>query len=452
MSNEQLTPMDPSVRKGTMLFQNPGGLITYEYGGIPHESAVYRTSAWIGTVLNMSPIIDVVGPDAIKFLDSICVNDFSKLGYTGIRHAIICNDKGYILTDGVVMRVNEDRYRTYWLEPPLTYLLSQTDLNVHGEDISGKEYFVQVQGEKSLEILEDAFESDLHDIAFAKHRSADMDGRTVNVLRLGMSGNLAYEIHGPMEDYEYVYEKVVASGEKFGAALQGLHTYNFFNHTEAGFPNINLHYPMPWHESGAGLDEWVEQHPAESIYNYRRQLTGSMGNDIESRFMTPYDVGWGFLVKFNHEFTGRTALEEVARHPRRQVVTLEWNAEDVGKVYATLFIPGEEPCEDISIQSDLYPVESFSTGRWIYRADKVLADGKEIGVSSGRIISYNYNSMISLGFIDPAYAEEGTELTVVWGTPGTRQMDVRVKVARFPYNQDLVRNEDKDVEEIPHRF
>ena len=24
--------------------------------------------------------------------------------------------------------------------------------------------------------------------------------------------------------------------------------------------------------------------------------------------MTPFDVGWDFLVKFNHEFTGREAL------------------------------------------------------------------------------------------------------------------------------------------------
>jgi hypothetical protein len=57
--------------------------------------------------------------------------------------------------------------------------------------------------------------------------------------------------------------------------------------------------------------------------------------------------------------------------------------------------------------------------------------------------------MISLGFIDPACIQEGRELTVVWGTPGTQQMDVKVRVARYPYNKDLVRNEDRDVSEIP---
>ena len=68
---------------------------------------------------------------------------------------------------------------------------------------------------------------------------------------------------------------------------------------------------------------------------------------------------------------------------------------------------------------------------------------------SGKIISYTYNSMISLAFISAEYAKEGTELEILWGTPGTRQMKVRAKVARFPYNQDYIRNEKRDVSDIP---
>ena len=73
-----------------------------------------------------------------------------------------------------------------------------------------------------------------------------------------------------------------------------------------------------------------------------------------------------------------------------------------------------------------------------------------IGITSGRIISYTYNSMISIGFIDPKYASEGTELSILWGTPGTRQMKIRAVVKKLPYNSDYIRNENKDVEEIPH--
>ena len=55
--------------------------------------------------------------------------------------------------------------------------MSVTDLDVHGEDMTGMEYFIQVDGEKSLEILENAFNQDLHDIRFTTHRQIDVDGK-----------------------------------------------------------------------------------------------------------------------------------------------------------------------------------------------------------------------------------------------------------------------------------
>lgn len=442
---------NPAMEGASLLYQMaPGVLLPYEYEGVKTESSVYQTGAWIGTSLMLSPIYDVYGPDVIKFFNSICVNDFSKLGMTGLRHAVICNEKGQILTDGVAIKVAEDRIRTYWLNPPLAYLAENSGMDIQVEDLTGKEYFIQIDGEKSLEILEDAFQADLHDIRFARHRIQEVEGRKVNVIRLGMSGNLAYEIHGSMEDFSFIYDKVWESGQKFGAKKQGLHTYNLFNHTEAGFPNINLHYPLPWFESGEGLANYLYQRPQTAFYNIMRSLQGSVGNELESRFMTPYDVGWGFLVKFNHEFTGKAALEKISKEAHRTCVTLEWNADDIAAVYATRFRPGEEPCEDISTVSDAFLNDRPAGQGFVYRADKVFAGEKEIGLSSGRIISYAYNSMISLGFIAPEYAAEGTELAVLWGTPGTRQMKIRAKVVRFPYNSDYIRNENKDVEEIPH--
>lgn len=243
-SNEEVK--NPAAEDATLFFQMaPGMNIPYEYSGVKHEMEAYQTSAWIGTTLMISPIYDVIGPDAVEFFHSICINDFSKLGMTGLRHAVLCNDEGQILTDGVVIKIADEHYRTYWLNPPIDYYMQNTNLDVRGEDKTGTEYFIQISGEKSLEILEDAFQADLHDIKFAKHRKESMDGHEVEVIRLGMSGNLAYEIHGPMEDYDYVYRKVWESGQKFGARKLGMHAYNLFNHTEAGFPNIHLHYPEP---------------------------------------------------------------------------------------------------------------------------------------------------------------------------------------------------------------
>ena len=428
-------------------------VLPYQYTGYKDEILASKTSAWIGLSLMMSPIYDVKGPDAVKFLNSICVNDFSTLKEKGIRHAVICNDKGQVLTDGVVIKIADETYRTYWLNPPIDYFVKTSGMRVEGVDMSGQEYFIQISGEKSLEILEKACETDLHDIRFATHRMTKIDGKAMRVLRLGMSGNLAYEVHGPMQEFDEVYKKIWEAGQSFGAKKLGYQTY-CMNHTEGGFPNILIHYPMPWFESDPGLAEYCKANLHLGVFNYNRRLYGSVGEDLQIRFVTPYDLGWGFLVNFNHEFKGKKALEEISKNPQRTVTTLEWNAEDIASVYASQFKGREvEPCERIDAEPlDMYFIDNLN-GKpgegHIYRADKVMADGRQIGISTGRICSYHYNTMISLCFIEPEYAVEGKELTLIWGTPGTPQKEIRVKVARYPYN-DLVRNEHRDVSEIPH--
>lgn len=430
-------------------------LLPYQYTGYKDEILASKASAWIGLNLMMTPIYDVKGPDAVKFLNSICVNDFTTLGDKGLRHAVICNEKGQLLTDGVVIKIGENHFRTYWLNPPIDYLVKASGMDIEGTDISGQEYFIQISGEKSLEILEKACECDLHDIKFATHRMTKINGKDMRVIRLGMSGNLAYEVHGPMQEFEEVYQKIWEVAQSFGAKKLGFLTY-CMNHTEGGFPNILVHYPMPLYESDPGLTEYMNANPMLGMFHLNRRLRGSVGDDLQSRFVTPYDLGWGFLVKFNHEFVGRKALEDIAKNPPRTVTTLEWNAEDIAAVYATQFQgKGVEPCERIDAEPlDMYYIENLAANPFtgdgaIYRSDKVMADGKQVGISTGRIMSFYYNTMISLAFIDPNYAVEGTELKLIWGTPGTPQKEIRVKVARYPYN-DLIRNEDRDVLSIPH--
>ena len=324
--------MNPALEGATLLFPQGSFITAYAYTGVEDEIKAYQTSAWIGTALMTSPIYDVYGPDAVKLMGQVCTNDFTTLGMNGIRHAVMCNEKGQILTDGVVIRIGEDRYRTYWLDPVISYYVNTSDLDVHGENMSGKEYFIQIDGEKSLEILENAFQANLHDIKFGRHRIQEVNGKQVRIIRLGMSGNLAYEIHGDMADYAEIYNLVWAAGEKLGARKLGLQAYNMFNHTEAGFPNINLHYPLPWLETSEKMTEYMRTVPQLSMFNLNRRLLGSVGDDLQARFVTPYDVGWDFLIKYNHDFIGKEALLEMSEKPQKKCVTLEWNAKDWGAI------------------------------------------------------------------------------------------------------------------------
>src|SRR3546814_18787448 len=102
---------------------------------------------------------------------------------------------------------------------------------------------------------------------------------------------------------------------------------------------------------------------------------------------------------------GKAALEKIAQNPPRKIVTLEWNAEDVGSAYSSQFDGGAVAPEDRIDErpNDLY----WNSDGWNYRADTVLLDGEAIGITTGRVQSYNFNKMLSLAYITPAPAGEG---------------------------------------------
>src|ERR1700722_12344549 len=79
-------------------------------------------------------------------------------------------------------------------------------------------------------------------------------------------------------------------------------------------------------------------------------------------------------------------------------------------------------------------------------ADKVMKDGKVVGVSTSRGYSYYFREMLSLCTLDVACCAAGTEVTVVWGNPGSPQKEIRAKVAPAPYKTD---NRKLDVHNLP---
>ena len=67
-------------------------------------------------------------------------------------------------------------------------------------------------------------------------------------------------------------------------------------------------------------------------------LGGSFySNDIRDYYLTPWDLGYGSLVKFDHDFVGRAALEKMADAPQRKKVTFVWDGEDLARRWESLF-------------------------------------------------------------------------------------------------------------------
>ena len=114
-------------------------------------------------------------------------------------------------------------------------------------------------------------------------------------------------------------------------------------------------------------------------------------------------------------------------------MTLAWNGDDVARAMGTLFQ------EDGRAKYIDLPLSNYST----WPNDKVLKDGKMVGVSTFSGYSYNERSMLSLAMVDVDQSEPGTEVTLVWGEEGGGsakpvverhvQTEIRAIVGPAPY-------------------
>ena len=415
------------------------GWVPAEYSTTREEFLAAREAASIGFVLNNSPVYDVSGPEAVTFLNSVCVNkDFGLLERGASKHVLICNDEGYIIADGVLFKVADDRYRTYWLAPVLAYFLDHSKLDVQGTWVVD-EYFFQIDGPKSKEVVEKVTGADLSDLKFARNKAVNLAGADATVHRLGMSGALAYEIHGPSTHAREAYRLLRAGVEAAGGKPQGFWNYSLVNHTVAGYPNQVIHFLNPLKDSWPEMTEYVGP-----MIPFDIGIHGSASDDPKNAWVTPYDVKWGYLVNFDHEFPGKAALQKIkAAGPPRTTVTLEWNADDIGAAYAAQFRGKDAVVYDRMSNDPVIAIDDYHKGRM--RIDYVLKDGRQVGLATGRTPAFYEGTMISLAYLDKELAAEGTEVTVLWGDVGHPQIEIRATVARFPYYNGEYRNEKLDV-------
>jgi len=254
-------------------------------------------------------------------------------------------------------------------------------------------------------------------------------GRKVRTLRHGMAGAPGLEIWGPYEEREEIREAIIEAGRDFGLHQVGSRAYAT-NTLESGW----IPSPLPAVYTGEKMKAYREWLPAAS-YEGTGSLGGSFVSDnIEDYYVSPYEIGYGPFVKFDHDFVGREALEKMAKEPHRRKVTFAWNPDDVGEVFRSLLEPGADHYKYIDLPLSNYASASF---------DKVTHKGNVIGASMFAGYSYNERSMLSLGIVDPDI-KDGQEVVLVWGEEngGTKkttverhkQIEIRAVVSPVPYS------------------
>ena len=54
--------------------------------------------------------IEVVGPDAVEFMNRMYTNPWTKLGIGRCRYGVLLGEDGFISDDGVIGRLSQDRF------------------------------------------------------------------------------------------------------------------------------------------------------------------------------------------------------------------------------------------------------------------------------------------------------------------------------------------------------
>jgi vanillate/3-O-methylgallate O-demethylase len=408
-----------------------------EYTNWRDEQMSWKQTCYIGDWSFLGSTLNLLfeGPEALKLLSNLSVNSFAKFDIGQAKHIIQSNDDGKVITEGILMRLGEGKFVAQ--SSPSIYISFKLDAGQYNVNSWQEAWFnFQVQGPNSLYVLENVAGESMRDIRFMRFRTIHIKGREVFALRQGMAGELGYELQGPQEYAQEIYDAILEAGQEYGIRRLGRRTV-MINHLEACFPTGMWHYLNAMF--GSDMEGFFE-YTAKKFPGARwlvPKITGSFqGNDISDYCRSPVELGWAKNIKFDHDFTGRKTLGAEVANPKRTIVTLEFNSDDMIDIYASMFREGE-PYDFMDIPHQ---------EKWVVWADQVLKDRKLVGVSSVPGYSYYFRKVLSLTYIDVKYSKPGTEVVVIWGNPGTPQKQIRATVAPAPYKKD---NRRIDVTKLP---
>jgi syringate O-demethylase len=419
------------------------------FPGVPPEFTNWRDEqrAWQTTCVlfdqsfHMNDLA-VEGPDALKLLSRLGVNSFDGFGVGRAKHFVPCSPDGYVIGDVILFALAENRFNLVGRAPALNWIIYHAETG--GDDVvvaldlrmalrtdgRRRSYRYQLQGPNAMQVIEKALGGPPPELGFFHTTTVTIAGKTARALRHGMVGQPGWELFGPWEDREAVHEALLTAGEELGLKQSGGRAYSS-NTVESGW----IPSPLPAVYSGVGLRAYREWLPATG-YEGTASIGGSFDSDaIEDYYFTPWDLGYGSYVKFDHDFVGRDALERMAVGEHRQKVTLALDDDDVTHTIGTMFRK-DERAKFMDWPSAVYSMHPY---------DRVMVERETAGVSTWIAYSSNEGKMLTLAVLEAEYAEPGTEVTFVWGEEGGGtakptvephvQTEIRAVVSPVPYVQ-----------------
>jgi len=374
-------------------------IVEPEYAGWRAEQTAWHEGvALLNLSHHMSDTV-IEGPDATRLLSEVSANNYEAFALGRAKQFVPVTSRGLLIEDGILLREQENRYTLSGVSA------AQNWVKYHGEkggydvrfdtdpesrvrgNAEPKIFRYQIQGPGARELVERAFGKPLPETKFFHSQLVDLDGRPVRAFRHGMAGQAGFEFVGAWADADHVYDAFLRAGEPLGLVRVGSMAYPTASLESGWIPTV---VPAIYTDPElAGYREWV------GLYSFEGQkpLHGSyFSENIEDYYVSPYELGYGRLLSFKHDFIGREALERAREDVRRTKVTLVLDMADVRRAL------GEDPGFVLS-----------------YARCRVEAGGELLGMTYYAGFLEPVGTVLALGVVDSAHAEPGTRVEIVWG-------------------------------------
>lgn len=223
--------------------------------------------------------LEISGPDAETFLERIFARKISTLNVGRGRYTIACTPSGGVFMDGVLFRLDADRFWYVQADGAMeAWLVAQSEgFDVEISDPMSQ--VLQIQGPASFQVMQAASDGAIDETMGYFHSGFYvLDNQRVYVSRTGWTGERGYEVYslGEQTDHVALWHHLMAAGEPFGM-------------------------------------EFATADPMEP----RRIEAGILDNLIDmDHTMTPFQAGLGAFIDLDKgDFVGRAALVNADKTP-----------------------------------------------------------------------------------------------------------------------------------------
>lgn len=415
--------------------------IQAEFTNWRDEQRAWSTSVAIMDQSHHMTQLFLGGSDLIEVLSGISPNTFANFRAGVAKQLIAVNHAGYLIGDGILFYNSDEREGLVLVGHHI--LIDWVRFNVEKAEAAGKDvhhrleansnmrkdadptfFRYEIQGPDADHVMEKLWGGPVPEVKFFHIADLEIAGVPVKALRHGMAGQPGFEFYGNYADGPKIIAAMMEAGEEYGIRRVGAKAYSS-SPLESGW--VPTPFPAIWDDDFAEYREWLPAARAGSI-------GGSLySTDVHDYQFTPFDLGLGRSVKFDHDFHGREALEKIAAAPARRKVTLLWNADDVAAIVKSQVEPGI-PAKFLDFPKARYG---------FYQMDTVELGGKQVGISTDAGYVALDQLYMSLATLDNDVAE-GTVVEVVWGEDPIsskpqvdqkhRQVRIRATVAPAPYH------------------